>query len=102
MTRTVQFTPHARAQFLAAVAYIRADKPSAATAFRASAFGTLSRLIEFPESGRIIPEFPQFGFREALVGSHRFFYRVVGATVWVVAVWHDAQIPEQPDATGAG
>jgi toxin ParE1/3/4 len=102
VTRKVQFTPPARAQFLAAVAYIRADKPSAAQGFRTLAFEALSRLIEFPDSGRVIPEYPRLGFREVLVGSHRFFYRVVGGTIWVVGVWHDAQIPEQPVAPSGG
>lgn len=96
MTRTVLFTPPARDQFVAAVAYIQADKPSAARGFRALAFDTLNRLVEFPNSGRVIPEFPQLDFREVLVGSHRFFYRVVGETIWVVGVWHDAQISEEP------
>ena len=96
MTRTVQFTPPARAQLLAAMSYLRANKPSAVGAFRTRTFEALSRLAEFPDSGRVIPEFPQLGFRDVLVGSHGFFYRVVGGTIWVVGVWHDAQIPQQP------
>lgn len=55
-------------------------------------FGALHRLIDFPESGRVIPEFSGLGFREVLVGSYRLFYRVQG----VVGVWHDAQIPDEP------
>jgi len=27
---------------------------------------------------------------------YRFFYRVKGGTVWVVAAWHGAQIPDAP------
>jgi hypothetical protein len=30
------------------------------------------------------------------VAPYRFFYRVADKTVWVVAVWHGAQIPEEP------
>lgn len=96
MSRRVQFTPPARAQFLATVAYIRADKPSAAQGFRMRVNDALQVLVAFPESGRAIPEFPQLGFREVLVDSHRFFYRVKGDTVWVVGAWHDAQIPDAP------
>jgi plasmid stabilization system protein ParE len=94
--RKVQFTPPARAQFLATVAYIRADKPSAARGFRIRVDDALKVLVTFPESGRAIPEFPQLGFREVLVDSHRLFYRVKGDTVWVVGAWHDAQIPDEP------
>jgi toxin ParE1/3/4 len=99
---TVQFTPPARAQFLAAVAYIRADRPAAARGFRARVNDALAVLVDFPESGRVIPEFPQMGFREVLVDSYRFFYRVKGDKVWVVGTWHDAQIPEQPSEPAGG
>ena len=94
----VKLTPPARAQLLAAVAYIHADRPAAARDFRMRVFGALHRLIEFPESGRVIPEFSGLGFPEVLVDSHRLFYRVQGAGVWVVGVWHDAQILDEPVA----
>ena len=96
MIRKVRFTPPARAQFLAAVSYIRADKPSAAAGFRTRASDALAILVEFPDSGRTIPEFPRLSFRELIVDSYRFFYRVKDDTVWVVGAWHDAQIPEEP------
>ena len=96
MTRKVRFTPPARAQFLDVVAYTRADRPSAARDFKARANEDLERLVKFPDSGRVVPEYPRLGFREVLVGSYRFFYRVKTRTVWVVGVWHDAQIPDAP------
>ena len=102
MSRTVRFTPPARAQFLAAVAYIRADRPGAALGFRTRVGDALGILIDFPESGRVIPEFPQLGFRETLVDSHRFFYRAKGDTIWVVGTWHDAQIPDEPSEPVGG
>lgn len=96
MTRRIDFTPRARARFLAAMDYIRTERPSAARAFRDRSTDSLKRLIRFPESGRTIPEFPELGFREVLVGRYRFFYRLQGDVVWVVGVWHDAQIPDDP------
>ena len=96
MTLKVQFTPPARAQFLAALAYIRADRPSAAWAFQHRVNAVLARLGDFPDSGRVVPEFPDLPFREVIVDPYRFFYRVKGGTVWVVAAWHGAQIPEVP------
>lgn len=96
MTRRIGFTPRARSQFLAAVEYIHAERPMAARAFRNRSMEALRNLIRFPESGRAIPEFPDLGFREVLVGKYRFFYRLQGDAVWVVGVWHDAQIPDEP------
>jgi len=92
----VKFTPSARAQFLEGLEYIRQDSPAAARQFREKAETVLRRLEEFPESGRSIPEFPDLPHREVIVRPYRFFYRVSGKTIWVVAVWHGAQLPEGP------
>ena len=92
----VRFTPKARQQFLDAITYIRREKPSAARHFREKAEEHLRRLERFPDSGRHIPEFPDLPFREVIVRPYRFFYREVGIDVWVVAVWHSAQLPEGP------
>jgi toxin ParE1/3/4 len=92
----IRFTPSAHRQFLAAIAYIYRDSPTAAHAFRHKAQKALSRLQRFPRSGRALPEFPDVPFREVIVVSHRFFYRTKGKTIWMVAVWHGAQLPEKP------
>ncbi|MDI6773385.1 MAG: type II toxin-antitoxin system RelE/ParE family toxin [bacterium] len=92
----IRFTPSGRSQFLAALAFIRRDDPAAAARFRRRAEIALRRLQRFPGSGRVLPEFPELPYREVLVGRYRFFYRTEGGTVWVVAVWHGAQIPGEP------
>jgi toxin ParE1/3/4 len=56
----------------------------------------LQQLQEFPESGRIIPEFPDLPHREPIIEKYRFFYRIEKKTVWIVAVWHSAQETSQP------
>jgi toxin ParE1/3/4 len=92
----VSFTPAARKELLAALAYIREDNPLAASRFQERTEKVLSRLEQFPESGRVIPEFPELPYREVVVSPYRFFYRLKGETVWVVAVWHGAQLPREP------
>ena len=92
----LKFTASARVQLLEGLEYIRKDSPAAARRFREEAEKALRRLEEFPDSGRSIPEFPDLPHREVIVSSYRFFYRVVGKTVWVVAVWHGARLPEGP------
>ena len=62
----VRFTPFARNQFLSALTYIRQDKPSAAVKFRNRAEKILRRLEDLPESGRLIPEFPELPYREVI------------------------------------
>ena len=92
----LRFTPAGRAQFLAALDYIRRDNPGAAMRFRKGSEKTLRRLLRFPNSGRLIPEFPELPHREVIVSPYRFFYRVEANVVWVVAVWHGAQLPRRP------
>ena len=83
----ILFTPTARRQFLEALAYIYRDNPSAAINFRQKAEKVISRLREYPESGRYVTEFPDLPYREVIVKPYRFFYRVKDKTVWIVAVW---------------
>jgi plasmid stabilization system protein ParE len=92
----VRFTSSARGQFLSALTYIRRDNPQAAVSFRERAEKVLRRLEEFPNSGRVVPEFPELPYREVVITPYRFFYRVKGKIVWIVAVRHGAQIPEEP------
>lgn len=100
MRARVRFTPSGRKRFLAAVDYILRANPAAKRRFRQRAERVLRRLERFPESGRPLPEFPDLPYREVIVAPYRFFYRVSGETVWVVGVWHGAQIPEPPGRGG--
>ncbi len=90
----VKFTPSARARFLECLQRIRQDDPKAARRFRERSEPALRRLETFPESGRSVPEFPALPHREVIVRPYRLFYRVVGRTIWVVAVWHEAHRQE--------
>jgi toxin ParE1/3/4 len=93
----VLFTPSARAQFLSAIKTIRGHNRTAARKFRQQAEKTLKRLSRIPQSGAVILEFPELPYREIYVNPYRFFYRVREDTVWIVARWHGAQLPDQPE-----
>ena len=54
----------------------------------------LDHLLDFPHSGRPIPEYPDVPHREVLVNPFRFFYKVDGDTIEVFDVYHQAQLPE--------
>ncbi|MBI4468084.1 MAG: type II toxin-antitoxin system RelE/ParE family toxin [Acidobacteria bacterium] len=94
----VRFTPSSRLQFLTALARIHDGNPDAAHKFRLRAERGPRRLSRYPKSGRLIPEFPELPHRELVVPPYRFFYRVEGKTIWIVAVWHGAQLPAEPRA----
>ena len=94
----VRFAPSARREFLEALDFIEQDSPAAADGMLTRSLDGLGQLRDFPESGRVIPEFPDLPYREVLVNPYRFFYRVMDDGVWVVAVWHERQVPERPGA----
>lgn len=81
----VRFTPAGRNQFLAAIEYMRRENPAAAQRFRDRAEEILRRLEHFPDSGRIVPEFPELPYRGVIIRPYRFFYQVRDPVVWVVA-----------------
>jgi plasmid stabilization system protein ParE len=96
----VRFTPSARERFLDVIQRIRDDNPLAASRFRVRVEKALRRLGPYPHSGRKIPEFPELPHREVVVAQYRFFYRVDGKLVWIVCVWHGAQLPAAPREGG--
>jgi plasmid stabilization system protein ParE len=83
-------------QFLDGLRFIRDENPLAALKVRLRVEKALKRLGRFPRSGRRIPEFPELEHREVIVHPYRFFYRVEGKILWIVAVWHHAQLPAPP------
>jgi addiction module RelE/StbE family toxin len=92
----IRFTPSAETELLSAAKYINNDNPEAALRFLKKADDLLHRLENHPLSGRTIPEFPGLPYRELLVLPYRFFYSIENKTIWIVAVWHTAQIPIEP------
>jgi toxin ParE1/3/4 len=92
----IRFTPSAETELLSAAKYIKNDNPVAALKFLKKADDLLHRLENYPLSGRTIPEFPGLPYRELLVLPYRFFYNIENKTIWIVAVWHTAQIPIEP------
>ena len=94
----VRFTPSARREFLEVLAYVRDESPAAAEGLATRAGEGLTQLRDFPDSGRVVPEFPDLMYREVLVNPYRLFYRVADDAVWIVGVWHDRQLPDVPGA----
>lgn len=71
------------------VSYIALDSKSNARKILARIRGKAKSLRSFPERGRFVPEFLQFGlrtWRELIVGPYRIFYRIVYKKVLVSAV----------------
>ena len=92
----IRFANTAKISLHSAINFIHQDNPPAAANFLSRVEKTLRRLEKHPDSGRRIPEFPELPYRELLVLPYRFFYKIDGKIIFIVAVWHTAQIPAEP------
>lgn len=74
-------------------AFIAEDSTSAAEQFVRSLFQSVERLADFPESGRIVPEFNDPAIREVIRKPCRIVYRVDSRKriVEISRVWHAAR-----------
>jgi len=81
-------------QLLEIVRFIRLDNPAAARRVRNEIKAKVSRFEDFPLSGRVVPEFPESGYREIIVGKYRVIYRVKtkDAEIEILAV-HPGAMP---------
>jgi toxin ParE1/3/4 len=84
----VVWTRQARDDLRRIRAYIAADAPLFAQVFVDRLTGSVTRLREFPRSGRVVPEFDLEHIREIIVANYRIVYRVRGNTVEVTTVFH--------------
>jgi toxin ParE1/3/4 len=92
----IRFANTAKISLQSAINFIHQDDPTATANFLESVEKTLRRLEKHPDSGRRIPEFPELPYRELLVLPYLYFYKVGGKTIFIVAVWHTAQVPIEP------
>ena len=88
----VAFSPSARRDLRDIVRYISLDSPERALAFGRLLVSSTRRLADFPEMGRVVPEFGDPSIREIVVRSYRVVYQVDTAAcrIDVVRFWHGA------------
>lgn len=56
--------------------YIARDNPDAAERWVNELFDAVERLVDFPESGRVVPEVGVRRIREVIFGAYRVIYSV--------------------------
>ncbi len=98
----VRFTQQAERQYLAALRYIASKSPAGAVTVMRRAEAVVAQLREHPQSGHAIPEYPDLPHRELPVPPYRFFYRIGDDAVWITAVWHARQLPDEPEPGARG
>lgn len=92
----VIWTARAREDLRSVHDFVARDSPRAAEQLIERLLDATDRLALFPMSGRVLPEFPDLGYRELIVSGYRVIHRNGDDTVWVVAVVHARrQLAEQ-------
>lgn len=68
--------------------YLHDQRPSSALAWSNELTRSIRVLIDFPDFGRITPDFGRDGLRELLVGKYRVAYDRSDNTVTILAIVH--------------
>ena len=69
-------------------AYIAKDSPHYAASFIERLLDAVEQLVEFPESGRLVPELQAKDVRELIVQGYRIIYQTEAERVIVLTVVH--------------
>lgn len=91
------WAPSARLDLKEIASYIADSRPEASIRFVKSVFRSVEHLIDFPEAGRIVPEFGDPCIREVVRKPCRIVYRIKSeqSIIEIIRVWHAARgIPQ--------
>jgi toxin ParE1/3/4 len=91
------WSPAARDDLHDIVVFIARDNPNRAMSFGYELISETDRLEEFPELGRIVPEYKNDIIREVIFRPYRIVYRVNHKHKFceIARVWHSARgIPQ--------
>jgi len=91
------WSPAARDDLHDIIVFIARDNPDRAMSFGYELISQTDRLQEFPDIGRVVPEFQNDNLREIIFRPYRIVYRVnhTRRLCEVARVWHSARgIPE--------
>lgn len=94
----IDLTPTARTRLRELTIHLVAENPFAAEKMLRTIDQAISRLERFPYLGHPVPEFPDMRLRQLIVHPYRIFFVVHESqkTVWIVDLWHGAQLPSRP------
>ena len=91
MTTGIVWTEPAVSDLDSIHAYISRDSTVYADSVLAEIFDASDRLIDYPESGRVVPEIDDASIRELIVGNYRVMYELCHGGIQILAVIHGAR-----------
>lgn len=93
----VIWTRRAISKLNAAADYIAKDNPSAAENWVGHILEYAEQISDYPESGRMVPEYNEPSLREIITGNYRVIYRIRKSQqfVYILTVMHARQNPPE-------
>lgn len=91
MSRLI-WSPRAIADLEAIRNHIALDSEQYASLVVSRLIAATDRLLQFPESGRMVPEFGRPNLRELVLRPYRIVYRLQGDVVEIATVFHGARM----------
>jgi len=88
----VKWTPQAADDLDTIAEFISRDSPHYAGLLVADILQTLDQLVDFPRSGRVVPEIGDRSLREVILGNYRIIYRLRGEAAEILTVHHGARL----------
>jgi addiction module RelE/StbE family toxin len=96
----IRWTQQAVADLEAIRDYVARDSVRYATLLVERLIASLDQVSQFPEIGRVVPEYQRPDIREIILGSYRVVYRLRTGAAEVLTVFHGARLfPEDLDAS---
>ena len=97
MTRLI-WSPRSSRDLESIREHIAEDSPQYADLVVQRLVAAPDRLLEFPESGRVVPERGQRELREVIIRPFRIVYRLRGETIEIVTVFRASRLfPPLPE-----
>ena len=88
----IKWSPLAVERLTSIINFISEDKPIAASNLSTRIFSAVERLIDFPQSGRIVPELESSKYREILVKNYRIIFTIIENVVYILTIRHQIQL----------
>ena len=88
----VRWTPQAAEDLESIAEFIAEDSPHYARLLVIDILQAIRHLIDFPRSGRIVPELNDPIIREIILGNYRIVYRLRDEIVEILTVYHGARL----------
>jgi toxin ParE1/3/4 len=93
----VLWTEPARDRLAEVEEYIAQDSPERAVSFVLELIEQTDKLVEFPESGRIVPEDENQAARELIHKGYRILYKIDGGSVYILSVFEGSRLLRTDD-----